>query len=158
MSNPLHISAPDGVPYVDIVRDFDAPVSAVFRAFSEPDLIRQWLGPDGYEMDIEEYSFVSGGRYRYVHRSPEGGVFAFNGVFHVVRPDEFAIQTFEWDGAPDQVSIESLTFTALDDGRTRLSTHSTYPSQETRDAMVSSGMEHGVSEGYQKLDELVGGR
>jgi uncharacterized protein YndB with AHSA1/START domain len=154
MSNPLQVEAPAGVPFVDWEREFDAPVEAVFRAHKEPDLIKQWLGPRRYEMDVESYDFRTGGRYRYLHRA-DGEEYAFNGVFHVVRENEFAIQTFEFEGYPDVVSIESMTFEALDDGRSRVRGHSTYPSMEARDGMVSSGMESGMSEGYERLDEVL---
>ncbi|TSD49664.1 polyketide cyclase [Rhodococcus sp. KBS0724] len=154
-TNPVTITAPEGVPFIDITREFDAPVSAVFAAHSNPELVKQWLGPNGYEMDIEEYNFVSGGRYKYIHRNPEGDEFAFNGVFHVVRDNEFAIQTFEYEGFPDVVSIESMTFEDLGNGRTRLSGHSVYPSLEARDGMIESNMERGVVEGYERLDKIV---
>ena len=155
MTNPVTITAPEGVPFIDIEREFDAPVVAVFRAHAEPDLIKQWLGPNGYEMDIERYDFTSGGGYRYLHRNPEGQEFAFNGVFHVVRENDFAIQTFEFDGFPDVVSIESLTFQDLGNGRTRLRAHAVYPSLEARDGMVASNMEVGVTEGYERLDKVA---
>jgi uncharacterized protein YndB with AHSA1/START domain len=155
MTNPVTITAPEGVPFIDIEREFDAPVAAVFRAHAEPDLIKQWLGPNGYEMDIERYDFTSGGGYRYLHRNPEGQEFAFNGVFHVVRENDFAIQTFEFDGFPDVVSIESLTFQDLGNGRTRLRAHAVYPSLEARDGMVASNMEVGVTEGYERLDKVA---
>jgi len=155
MTNPVTITAPEGVPFIDIEREFDAPVAAVFRAHAEPDLIKQWLGPNGYEMDIERYDFTSGGGYRYVHRNPEGQEFAFNGVFHVVRENDFAIQTFEFDGFPDVVSIESLTFEDLGGGRTRLRAHAVYPTVEARDGMVASNMEVGVTEGYERLDKVA---
>lgn len=154
-TNPVTITAPEGVPFIDITREFDAPVSAVFAAHSNPELVKQWLGPNGYEMDIEKYNFVSGGRYKYIHRNPEGDEFAFNGVFHVVRDNEFAIQTFEYEGFPDVVSIESMTFEDLGNGRTRLSGHSVYPSLEARDGMIESNMERGVVEGYERLDKIV---
>jgi uncharacterized protein YndB with AHSA1/START domain len=154
MSNPLKVEAPAGVPFIDWEREFDAPVEAVFRAHKEPDLIKQWLGPRSYEMDIDTYDFRTGGRYRYLHRA-DGEEYAFNGVFHVVRENEFAIQTFEFEGFPDVVSIESMTFEALDNGRSRVRGHSTYPSMEARDGMVSSGMESGMSEGYDRLDEVL---
>ena len=154
-TNPVTITAPEGVPFIDITREFDAPVSAVFAAHSNPELVKQWLGPNGYEMDIEEYNFVSGGRYKYIHRDPEGGEYTFNGVFHVVRENEFAIQTFEYEGFPDVVSIESMTFEDLGNGRTRLSGHSVYPSLEARDGMIESNMERGVVEGYERLDKIV---
>lgn len=155
MTNPVTITAPEGVPFIDIEREFDASVAAVFRAHKEPDLIKQWLGPNGYEMDIEHYDFTTGGGYRYVHRNPQGQEFAFNGVFHVVRENEFAIQTFEFDGYPDVVAIESLRFEDLGHGRTRLVAHSVYPSLEARDGMVASNMEVGVTEGYERLDKVV---
>ena len=154
MSNPLKVEAPAGIPFIDWEREFDAPVEAVFRAHKDPDLIKQWLGPRRYEMDIDSYDFRTGGRYRYLHRA-DGEEYAFNGVFHVVRENEFAIQTFEFEGFPDVVSIESMTFEALDDGRSRVRGHSTYPSMEARDGMVSSGMESGMSEGYERLDEVL---
>jgi uncharacterized protein YndB with AHSA1/START domain len=155
MTNPVTITAPEGVPFIDIEREFDAPVAAVFRAHAEPDLIKQWLGPNGYEMDIEHYDFTSGGGYRYVHRNPEGQEFAFNGVFHVVRENDFAIQTFEFEGFPDVVSIESLTFEDLGNGRARLRAHAVYPTVEARDGMVASNMEVGVVEGYERLDKVA---
>lgn len=155
MSNPVTVTVPEGVPFITITREFDAPVEAVFRAHKEPELVKQWLGPNGYDMEIEHYDFTTGGRYRYVHTNPEGARFAFNGVFHVVRENEFAIQTFEYEDFPDVVSIEAMTFVALGDGRTRLDIHSTYPSLEARDGMAQSGMEKGVTEGYERLDAIV---
>lgn len=155
MTNALTVTAPEGLPYIDTEREFDASVDAVFRAHRDPDLLKQWMGPDGYQMEIERHDFVSQGGYRFVHRNPEGEEYAFNGTFHTVRDNDFAIQTFEFEGAPDQVSIEFLTFTDLGGGRARLSAHAVYPSVETRDAMVSSGMEKGMIEGYDKLEGLL---
>jgi uncharacterized protein YndB with AHSA1/START domain len=155
--NSLTVTAPEGVPFIDFEREFDAPVTAVFRAHKEPDLIKQWLGPRGYEMDIERYDFTTGGGYRYVHRDGTGAEYAFNGVFHVVRENAFAIQTFEFEGVPDVVSIESLTFEDLGHGRTRVHGHAVYPTVEARDAMVASNMEVGMTEGYERLDKVVVG-
>lgn len=154
-TNALTVTAPDGVQYVDFEREFDAPVEAVFRAHSDPELIKQWLGPHGYEMRVERYDFVTGGGYRYLHVDPAGEEYAFNGVFHVVRPNEFAIQTFEYEGYPDTVSIEALRFEDLGNGRSRLSGHSVYPNLEARDGMVASDMERGMREGYERLDALL---
>lgn len=155
MTNPLTVSAPDGVPFIDFVREFDASVEALFNAHRDLELVRQWLGPHGYEMTIERYDFVSGGGYRYLHRNPDGAEFAFHGVFHTVRDNEFAIQTFEFEGAPDEVAIEFLHFEDAGQGRSRLRGHSVGPSVEGRDAMVASGMERGMSEGYDRLDAIL---
>lgn len=154
-TNPVTITAPEGVPFIDIVREFNAPVAALFRAHSEPELVRQWLGPNGYEMDIERWEFTSGGSYRYTHTDDKGDEYGFRGVFHVVRENDFAIQTFEFEGYPDVVALESLTFTDLGEGRARLSIHSVYPTIESRDGMVASDMETGVVEGYARLDALA---
>ena len=155
MTNPVNITAPEGLPFIDIEREFDAPVEAVFNAHRDPALVKQWLGPQGYEMDIERWDFVPQGGYRYVHTDAQGEAFAFNGTFHSVRENEFAIQTFEFEGFPDVVAIESIAFDDLGDGRTRLRIHSTYPTVEARDGMVASDMETGLREGYERLDGLV---
>ena len=155
MSNSLKLTVPDGQPYIEYEREFDFPVAEVFRAHKEPELIKQWLGPRGYDMDIERYDFRTGGGYRYIHRDDKGAEYAFNGVFHVVRDEEFAIQTFEFEGFPDVVAIESLRFVDLGNGRTRLEGHSVYPSIESRDGMVASDMESGMREGYERLEDVV---
>jgi uncharacterized protein YndB with AHSA1/START domain len=152
---PLRRTPNQGLPFIDIEREFDAPVAAVFNAHRDPELVKQWLGPRGYEMAIERWDFVPQGGYRYVHTNAEGESYAFNGTFHSVRENEFAVQTFEFEGYPDVVSIESLTFEDLGNGRTRLRAHSVYPSVEARDGMVQSNMEAGVRDGYERLDELL---
>lgn len=153
--NPVTITAPEGLPFIDIEREFDAPVAAVFDAHRDPELVRQWLGPDGYEMQVERWDFRTQGGYRYVHVDPEGNRWAFNGTFHTVRENEFAVQTFEFEGVPDVVAVESMTFEDLGDGRTRLRGHSVYPSVEARDGMVQSGMEQGLTQGFARLDVLL---
>jgi uncharacterized protein YndB with AHSA1/START domain len=156
MTNELTIDAPEGVPWIDFTREFDAPVAAVFNAHRDPELVRQWLGPNGYEMTIERWDFVTGGGYRYTHRNPEGMEFGFHGLFHTIRDDEFAVQTFEFEGAPDQVAIEFMTFEDLGNGRCRLRGRSIGRTVEGRDAMVASGMEKGMREGYERLEALLG--
>jgi uncharacterized protein YndB with AHSA1/START domain len=155
MTNPLRVDAPEGAPFIDFEREFDAPVEAVFRAHKEPDLVKKWMGPSEYTTDIDTYDFRTGGRWRYVQRNEAGEEYAFNGVFHVVRDNEFAIQTFEFEMFPDVVSIESLSFEDLGDGRSRVRGHATYPSLEARDGMVEGGMETGMTDGYQRLDDLL---
>jgi len=155
MTNPLHVEAPEGVPFIDATREFDAPVEAVFRAHRDPDLVTRWLGPGKYRMDLGRWDFTSGGSWAYTHTGPDGDEYRFRGVFHTVRENEFAIQTFEFEGYPDVVAIESMTFEDLGDGRSRLRLHSTYPSVESRDGMVASGMESGMSEGYRRLDDVL---
>lgn len=154
-TNPLTVTAPDGLPFIDWEREFDHPVEKVFRAHQDPALFRQWIGAGSDDVDLETHEFRTGGRYRFVHKGEDGEEYAFNGVYHVVRDNEFAIQTFEFEGYPDVVSVESLTFERLDGGRSRLRGHSVYPSMEARDGMAVSGMEDGMNAGYDKLERIL---
>ncbi len=142
------------VPLVRITREFNAPPEQVFRAHEDPELVARWLGPRRHEMRVEAWDCRTGGSYRYIHAS-NGNEFAFHGSFHEVRPGKLIVQTFTFEGMPDAVALEKLTFENLGDGRTRLSTTSLVDSFEERDAFVSSGMEEGVRESYERLDELL---
>lgn len=150
----LQLTAPVDTLAMEFTRDFDASVAALFAAHADPDLVRQWLGPRDLEMEIAEWDFRDHGGYRYTHRN-ERGAFSFNGTFHTVRTGELIVQTFEFDGAPDMVNLEYLWFDDLGDGRSRLRGRSICPTTEARDALLSSGMEGGMTEGYDKLDELL---
>jgi uncharacterized protein YndB with AHSA1/START domain len=157
MSNALTLTVPAGLPFIDFERDFDFPVSEIFRAHQDPELVAQWLGPRRMRMSIDHYDFRTGGSYRYTHTAPDGSAYVFSGVFHTVRENDFAIQTFEFDGYPDVVSLDSMTFVDLGGGRSRLIGHAVYPSVEARDGMAQSGMEGGMSEGYDRLEEVLTG-
>jgi uncharacterized protein YndB with AHSA1/START domain len=142
------------VPMVRITREFDAPVEKVFRAHTDPDLLKQWLGPRDLTMTVDHFDCRTGGSYRYLHiRGDEE--YAFHGSFHEVRPNELIVQTFTFEGWPDSVALERLTLEDLGDGRTRLTATSLVDSFEDRDAFIASGMETGVVQGYEKLDELL---
>jgi uncharacterized protein YndB with AHSA1/START domain len=149
------IEADPEVPLIRITREFDAPRAKVFRAHTDPDLVVQWLGPRGLEMRIDHYDCRPGGSYRYVH-SDGNGEYAFRGCFHDVRPDELIVQTFTFEGVPDGVALEKLVLEDLGNGRTRLTATSLCDSFTDRDAMLASGMEVGVVEGYERLDEVLG--
>jgi uncharacterized protein YndB with AHSA1/START domain len=148
------IDAPAGVPFVDITREFDAPLELVRRAWTDPDLIKQWLGPRRFEMVIERWEPRAGGTYRYIHRDQAGNEFGFHGVFHSNDPDNM-VQTFEFEGMPGHVSLDKLALEDIGGGRTRAQIHSVYQSLEDRDGMVQAGMGDGVNEGFERLDELL---
>ncbi|WP_427384188.1 SRPBCC family protein [Janibacter sp. G56] len=154
MSNALEITAPEGTPFLEFTRVVDAPREAVFRAHTDPDLISRWLGPRRLTMTVEEYDARDGGSYRYTHHDAEGS-YGFRGCFHTIRED-LLIQTFEFEGMPDHVSLDTLRLVDLGDGRTRLEGHSVFPSVEARDGAVGSGMEGGMAQGYERLEELLG--
>ncbi len=142
------------VPVIRITREFDAPKAKVFRAHTDPDLLVQWLGPRDLEMTIDYFDCRTGGAYRYLHRRG-ADEFGFHGSFHEVRPNTSIVQTFTFEGVPDGVALERADFEELAGGRTRLTVTSLVGSFEERDAILASGMEHGVREGYEKLDELL---
>ncbi len=150
------ILAPEGLPWIDIIREFDAPPEKVFRAHVDPDLLVQWLGPRDLEMQVGHFDVRNGGSWAYTHRRGED-VFEFYGSFHEIRENERIVQTFTYAGFPDGVALEIAQFEALPGGRTRLVNRSVGSSVEERDAMVASGMETGIVEGYEQLDELLAG-
>jgi uncharacterized protein YndB with AHSA1/START domain len=149
------IEADPALPTIKITREFDAPPEKVFRAWVDPDLVSRWLGPRGSAIRIDSWDARTGGSYRYASVQDGQEVAAFYGSFHEVRPNERLVQTFTWEGMPDGVSLETMTFEDLGDGRTRCVGVSVVDSMEGRDAIMASGMDVGVNEGYEKLDELL---
>jgi uncharacterized protein YndB with AHSA1/START domain len=156
-THETEITADPDVPLVRITRELDAPPAKVFRAHTDPQLLVRWLGPHGVEMKIDHFDCRTGGSYRYVHTGDDGTEYGFHGCFHEVRPDEVIVQTFTFEGLPDGVALERLVLDDLGDGRTRLTATSLVDSFEGRDAILSSGMDVGVREGYERLDELLAG-
>ncbi|GAB3491272.1 SRPBCC family protein [Amycolatopsis cihanbeyliensis] len=152
--NPTTITAQPGTPFVDIEREFEAPAARVFRAWTDPEALVHWLGPREMDMKVIEYDARPGGKYRYVHTDPDGAEFGFHGVFHEVTESERLVQTFEFEGAPGAPCLESLSFEDLGD-RTRVRTHSVFTSVEARDMAVESGMERGITDSMERLDELL---
>ena len=155
-TDDTEIALDPDVPLVRITREFNAPPAKVFRAHTDGDLVAQWMGPRGMTTHIDRFDCRTGGSYRYV-MARDGEEYAFFGCFHEVRPDELIVQTFTFEGMPDGVALERLEFTDLGDGRTRLTSTSLVDSFADRDAFVASGMEQGVREGYERLDEQLAG-
>jgi uncharacterized protein YndB with AHSA1/START domain len=149
------IEADPNLPTIRIIRDFDAPPDRVFSAWVDPELVVQWLGPKSSEIRIDQWNAHTGGNFRYASVQDGVEVAAFYGSFHEVRPSERLVQTFTWEGMPDGVALETLTFEDLGDGRTRTIGLSLVENLEARDGIMASGMEVGVYEGYAKLDALL---
>lgn len=147
------IEAVTDVPMIRITRDFNGTVDQLFRAHTDPRLFARWIGPSNLSTVIDYWDARTGGSWRFINvRDDEE--YAFRGCFHDVTPTKI-VQTFTWEGQPDGVSLETITFNELPDGRTRLVAESLVDSFEGRDAWLSSGMETGVNEGYAKLEELI---
>ena len=136
-----------------MARDFAATPGQLFRAHTDPALFARWVGPEAMTTRIEHWDARTGGSWQYVAER-DGVEYRFRGCFHEVRPDRI-VQTFTFEGEPDEVALGTLWFEDLGDGRTRLRTQSLCDSFEGRDAWLRSGMETGVDEGYAKLDRML---
>ncbi len=157
MNAPDHhhvsIEADPTLPIIRMTRDFDGTPAQLMRAHTDPELFARWVGPDGMETRILEWDATTGGHWRYV-AGRDGEQWGFHGSFHEIAEDRI-VQTFTFDGQPDDVALETLTFEALGGGRTRLHAQSLVDSFESRDQWLASGMETGVDQGYAKLDALI---
>jgi uncharacterized protein YndB with AHSA1/START domain len=155
LGHRTELTAPPGQPTLEIVREFDAPVERVYRAHVDPDLVTQWLGPRRLRMRLEHYDIRRGGSYRYTHIDEDGTEYGFWGAVHDARPNELITQSFGFDGAPDDATFDKATFEDLGNGRTRLRVVSVTHDLAVRDAFLASGMEDGMNQSYERLDELL---
>jgi len=154
--NDIKIYAETGKQEIFITREFDAPRDLVFKAFTDPDLYKEWIGPRELTTEILVFEPVNGGSWRYIQRDEERNEYAFHGVNHEVLPPQRIIGTFEYEGLPEtgHVILQTLKLESLPDDRTRLIDQSVFQSVDDRDGMLQSGMEMGIDESYQRLDEL----
>lgn len=137
-------------------RIFDAPRERVWAAYTDPELIPQWWGPRRYTTVVDVMDVRPGGGWRFIHEAEGGGgEHGFRGVYREVREPERIVQTFEWEGMPGHVAVETVEFEDLGDGRTKVSARSLFHTTEERDGMFDSGMEGGLQETYDRLEELL---
>jgi uncharacterized protein YndB with AHSA1/START domain len=141
---------------IRIERIFDASRDRVWRAMTDPALVAQWWGR-GNRLVIERLELERGGHWRFVEHTDEG-VYGFEGRYREVTPPERLVSTFEWDGMPGHVAVNTLTLEELGDGRTRLVSVSLFHTTEDRDGMMQSGMEGGLNESYVALDRVLAAR
>jgi uncharacterized protein YndB with AHSA1/START domain len=149
----VSMNAKPGMHDVVMTREFDAPRELVFRAFTDPTLIPQWWGVSSQTI-IDQLDAQRGGVWRFVQREENGAEYAFHGVFHEVVAPERIVQTFEFEGMPGHVMLETMTFEERD-GKTFLTDTSVFQSVQARDGMVASGMEEGTNVGFEKLDAIL---
>ena len=155
-NNLTKITAEPGKQEIIITREFNAPLKLVFKAFTDPKLYIEWLGPRRLTMTLETFEPKNGGSWRYIQKDQDGNEYAFHGVNHEVTPERI-ISTFEFEGLPEKghVILETTKFKALSNGKTKLTSQSVFQAVEDRDGMLQSGMEEGVNESYERLDELL---
>jgi len=156
-NNLTKITAEPGKQEIIITREFDAPRELVFKAFTDPELYTQWLGPRELTMTLETFEPRNGGSWRYIQKDTEGNEYVFHGVNHEVLSPERIIGTFEFEGLPEKghVILETARFEKLPGNRTKLTSQSVFLSVVDRDGMLQSGMEEGVNDSYNRLDELL---
>lgn len=148
------ITAEPRIPTIVITREFDAPRELVYRAYTEPDLLVQWLGPRDLTTTIDRYEVRDGGTWRYLQTDADGNAYGFHGVFHGDPSPDGIVQTLEFEGAPGHVCLQTCTLPERG-GKTLVNTVSVFQSVEDRDAMVASGMERGVRDSDERLAELL---
>ncbi len=148
--NMAKITVEKGKQEILIEREFDAPRELVFKALTDPELYAQWVGPRGLTTTIETFEPRNGGSWRFTQKDQEGNEFAFHGVNHEVS-------TFEFEGLPEagHVLLDTLKLEELPGNRTKLTDQSVFQSVEDRDGMMQSGMEGGINESYERLDEVL---
>jgi len=137
-----------------IERVFDAPRDRVFAVYTDPELIPEWWGPRGGTTIVDAMDVRAGGAYRFVMRGADGSETAFRGTYREVTPPERIVQTFEWEGMPGHVSVETAVFEDLGE-QTKVTTTSIFHTAQERDGMLDSGMERGLNETYERLDEVL---
>jgi uncharacterized protein YndB with AHSA1/START domain len=150
----LSVTTPSDVE-IEMTRTFDAPRALVFEALTRPEHLARWWGPRRYRLVQCESDLRPGGRWRFVQRDEDGREHAFRGEYREVDPPERVVSTFEYEGMPGHVSVETMTLVERD-GRTTLTARSAFVSREDRDGMLRSGMESGARESYDRLGELLG--
>ena len=155
MTTPeTEITTPAGEPVIIVRRFFKAPPELVYRACTESEYLRRWMGPRRLEVTECEVDLRVGGSWRLVHRAPDGMEFVFYGKLLELDPPHRRVGTFVWEGAPEHEAVETMVFEAVEGG-TILTTTMRHNSVEARDMHVANGMEGGIIESYERLDEVV---
>jgi uncharacterized protein YndB with AHSA1/START domain len=152
-SRELKVTTPSDREIV-MTRVFDAPRDLVFEAHSSCEHLSNWWGPRKYEIIGCDVDFRPGGRWRVVHRGPDGEEYAFRGEYREIVPPERIVWTFEFEGMPGQVSVETMTLEEHE-GKTTFTSTSVFASVQERDGMLESGMEAGAAETMDRLDEYL---
>jgi len=148
------IIAEPGMPQVVVTREFAASRELLFRAHTDPELFVRWLGPRSLSVTIDHLDVRDGGTWRYVSREANGSEYGFHGVYHGTPSPDRIVQTFEFEGMPGHVALETITFEERG-GRTLLRQNTVFQSVADRNGMVQSGMERGINDSMERLDELI---
>ncbi len=153
--NKAALTAEPGSHEIIMERIFNAPRELVFKVMTDPKHIPQWWGPRIYTTIVDTMEVKAGGIWRYIQKGKDGSEFAFHGVYHSIVAPERIIDTFEFEGMPGHVLMETMTLEAQADGKTKVTVSSVFQSVADRDGMLASGMADGSNESYDRLDEIL---
>jgi uncharacterized protein YndB with AHSA1/START domain len=137
-----------------ITREFDAPKHLVYKAFTTPELVKRWWSAKRGEVTIAEIDLRVGGKWRYVMVTDGGFEVAFHGEYREIVPNERIVSTEVYEGMPEGEALNTVTFTETE-GRTTLTVLVQHSSKEARDAHIDSGMETGMQEGMDLLEQVA---
>ena len=155
MPNKLELIVEPGKPHFQFRRAFDAPRELVWEALTKPEHVRRWYGPRRMTTVVCDMDFRVGGKWRVVFRTPDGHEAGFNGEYLLIEAPVKMSQTWRFEMFPDATSVETMELESHGD-RTIMRGTVTHTSVENRDAHLSSGMEEGARETYERLDEVIG--
>jgi uncharacterized protein YndB with AHSA1/START domain len=152
--NKTELIVEPGTHEIVMTRTFDAPRDLVFKTTMDPELIPKWWGPRYLTTTVDEMDVRPGGKWRYIQRDPEGNVHAFHGIYHDITPPERVVCTFEYEGVPGHVLLQTMTLEDVG-GKTKLTMQSVFQSVADRDGMVEAGMEVGARDMVDRIEELL---
>ena len=152
-TNTLTVTTPSDRE-IEMARVFDAPRDLIWKVITDPAQVPNWWGPRRFTTVVDTMDVRPGGVWRYLHRGEDGTEYGFNGEYREIVPPEKIVQTFEFEGMPVHIAVETMTLEERD-GKTIFRVRSLYPSVEDRDAVIQSGMESGAAETYDRLEELL---
>lgn len=150
----LNLIAEPGKQEFSYTRTFDAPRSLVFQIYTDPDLLPNWWGPRNLTTRVDKMDVRPGGQWRFIQRDQEGHEYGFHGVYHSIEPDKEIVSTFEYEGVPGHVSMETVKFVEAD-GKTTIIGQSVFQSVADRDGMVNTGAESGMIDLMDRLEETL---
>lgn len=149
------LKAEPGRQDITITFEINAPAARVFKAMTDASMLEKWWGPRVYTTEVDKLEARPGGQWRFINRAADGGEHGFHGVFHLVEPAKRIVQTFEYEGAPGHVSLESMTLEEKN-GKTLITAQSVFQSEEDRAGMMQGGaIESGARDTYARLEELL---
>ncbi|MBK9933739.1 MAG: SRPBCC domain-containing protein [Cytophagaceae bacterium] len=149
MEQKTKIHAEPGKQEIIVTRDFDLPVALVFKAYTEPEILAQWMGTKVAKLECQSF-----GSYRFETTDPMGNVHVFSGAFHEIIPDKKIVRTFQMENTGFEVQIEYLDFEPVTDATSKLTMHMVFRSVEFRDKLMQMPFAFGLNMAHNRLEDF----